>query len=72
MDKVADDIFIFFQCIFLNENHRTPIQMSLKLVPDNLINNNYTLVEIMACCGISEKPLSVPMLTRSIDRYIKH
>ena len=45
MDKMAailaDDIF---KCIFLNENDRIPIQISLKFVPDVPIGNNQALV----------------------------
>ena len=33
-----------FKCIFLNENDRTPIQISLKIVPDCRIDNNPALV----------------------------
>ena len=32
---LADDIF---KCIFLNENDRIPIQISLKIVPDGPID----------------------------------
>ena len=38
---LADDIF---KCIFLNENDRIPIQMSLNFVPDGPIDNNPALV----------------------------
>ena len=37
----ADDIF---KCIFLNENDKIPIQISLKLVPRSTIDNNPALV----------------------------
>ena len=33
-----------FKCIFLNENDRIPIQISLKFVPDCPIDNNQALV----------------------------
>ena len=37
----ADDIF---KCVFLNENVRIPIKISLKFVPNGLINNIPALV----------------------------
>ena len=43
--RVADDIF---KCIFVNENNRIPIQISLKFVPNDLINNKPALTQIMA------------------------
>ena len=33
-----------FKCIFLNENDRIPIQISLKLVSNSPIDNNPVLV----------------------------
>ena len=41
----ADDIF---KCIFLNENVWIPIEISLKFVPKDPINNIPALVQIMA------------------------
>ena len=38
---LADDIF---KCIFLNENEKILLQMSLKFVPDAPIDNNPALV----------------------------
>ena len=38
---LADNIF---KCIFLNENDRIPIQISLKFVPDAPIDNNPAFV----------------------------
>ena len=38
---LADNIF---KCIFLNENDRIPIQISLKFVPRSPIGNKPTLV----------------------------
>ena len=43
---LADDIF---KCIFLNENDRISIQISLKFVPKSSINNKPVLVQVMAC-----------------------
>ena len=53
----ADDTF---KCIFLNENVRISIKISLKFVPKGPINNNPALVQIMAWCRSDDKPLSEP------------
>ena len=45
--RFADDTF---KCIFLNENVRISIKISLKFVPKGPINNNPALVLIMAWC----------------------
>ena len=42
---LADDIF---KCIFLNENDIIPIQIALKFVPRNPIDNRPTFVQVMA------------------------
>ena len=55
----ADDIF---KCIFLNENVRISIKISLKFVPKGPINNSTALVQIMAWRRPGDKPLSEPML----------
>ena len=55
----ADDIF---KCIFLNENVRIPIKISMKFVPKGQINNIPALVQIMAWCRPGNKPLSEPMV----------
>ena len=46
-----------FKCIFLNENDRIPIWVSLKFVPSRPVNNNIGLVQVMACHQIGNKPL---------------
>ena len=51
-----------FKCIFLKENVKIAIKMSLKLVPKGTINNNPSLVQIMAWHRSGEKPLSEPMM----------
>ena len=56
--------------IFLNENDRIPIQISLKIVLRSPIDKKPTLIQIMACTG--DKPLSEPMLTQSINAYMQH
>ena len=62
----ADDTF---KGIFLNENVRISIKISLKFVPKGPINNNPALVQIMAWRRSGNKPLSEPMLV-SLLTYI--
>ena len=57
----ADDIF---KCIFLNENDRISIKISLKFFPKGRINNIPPLVQIMAWRRPGDKPLSEPMVVR--------
>ena len=45
-----------FTGIFLNENDRILIQISLKFVPRNLIDNMPALVQVMAWCWLGNKP----------------
>ena len=37
-----------FKCIFLNENDRIPIRISLKFVPRGSIDSEPALVQVMA------------------------
>ena len=57
----ADDTF---KRIFLNENVRISIKISLKFVPKGPINNIPALVQIMAWRRPGDKPLSEAMLVR--------
>ena len=57
----ADDTF---KHIFLNENARISIKISLKFVPKGPINNIPALVQIMAWRRPGDKPLSEPMMVR--------
>ena len=57
----ADDTF---KRIFLNENVRISIKISLKFVPTGPINNIPALVQIMAWRQPGDKPLSEPMMVR--------
>ena len=57
--RFADDTF---KRIFLNENVRILIKISLKFVPKGPINNIPALVQIRAWRGSGDKPLSEPML----------
>ena len=51
-----------FKCIFLNENIRISIKISLKFVPRGPINNIPTLVQVIAWRRPGDKPLSEPMM----------
>ena len=66
---LADDIF---KCIFLNENDRIPIRISVKFVPRCLIDNKLTLVQVMAWRRTGDKPLHEPMMTQFTDAYMWH
>ena len=55
----ADDTF---KRIFMNETVRISINISLKFVPNGLINNTPALVQIMAWRRPGDKPLSEPMM----------
>ena len=50
------------KCFFLNENVKIPIEISMKCVPKDQINNISALVQIMAWRRLCDKPLSEPML----------
>ena len=55
----TDDIF---RCIFGNEKFCILIKISLKSVPNGLIDNNTALVQVMAWRRPGDKPLSGPMM----------
>ena len=70
MDAIlADDIF---KRIFVNENIRSLIQISLKFVPKSLINNKSALVKVMAWRRTGDKPLPEAMMTQFTDAYMRH
>ena len=64
---LADDNL---KCIFLNENDRIPIWISLKFVPKSPIDNKPALVQVMAWCRTGNKPSPEPMLTWFTDTYV--
>ena len=66
---LADAIF---NCIFLNENDRITIQISLKYFPMSPIDNKPALVQVMAWCRTGDKPLPGPMMTQCNDAYMLH
>ena len=57
--RFADDTF---KRIFLNENARISIKISMKFVPKGPINNIPAMVQIMAWRRSGGKPLSEPMM----------
>ena len=65
---LADDIF---NCIFLNENDRIAIHISLKYVPRSPADNKPALVHVMAWHWTGDKPLSGPMMTQFTDAYMR-
>ena len=64
-----DDIF---SCIFLYENGRIPIQISMKYAPRGLVDNDPALVQVMAWRRTGDKPLPEPMITKFNDVYMQH
>ena len=66
---LPDDIF---KCIFLNENDRIPIQISLKFVPRSPIDNKLAFVQVMAWHRTGDNSLPEPMLTQFNDAYMRH
>ena len=63
---LADDNF---KCVFLNENDRTPIQISLKFFLRRPVDNKPALVKEVAQRRIGDKPLPEPMLTQFTGAY---
>ena len=53
-----------FRCIFLYENDRILIQISLKLVFSSPIDNKPSLFQVMAWRRAGDKPLPEPMMTQ--------
>ena len=61
---LAEDIF---NCIYLNENVRILIQISLQFVP-----NGPAFVQAMAWHQAGNKPLPEAMMTQFIGTYMQH
>ena len=66
---LPDDIC---KCIFLNENDRILIQISMKFVLKGLIDNQSALGQVMGWRRMGHKPLSEPMMTQVTDAYMRH
>ena len=56
-----------FKYILLNDIVSIPNEILLKCVPDSLIDNKSTLVQVVACHLTGDKPLLEPMLTKIYD-----
>ena len=73
LDKMAsvltDDIF---KCIFLNENNKIQIPISLKFIPRSPMANKTALVQVTAWHRIGDKPLPELMMTQFTDTYMRH
>ena len=67
--NLADDIF---NHIFLNENVRISIKISVELVTKGPIDNKPILFQVMAWRRTGDKPLPEPMLTQFTDAYMQH
>ena len=61
-----------FTCIYLNENDRNSIQISLKYVPMSPIDNKAALAQVMTWRRIGHRLLSEPILTRFSGAYMRH
>ena len=68
-NTLADEIF---QRIFLNENIRISIKISLKFVPRGSNDNKSALVQVMAWCHTSDNPLPKEMLTQLTNTYMQY
>ena len=66
---LADDIL---KRIFLNENVRIFLQISLKFVPKGPIDNESALVQVMAWCRTGDKPLPEAIMIQFTNAYMRH
>ena len=64
----ADDNF---KCIFLNENERIKIKISLKFIPMSPIYNKPALVQVKAWRRTGYKPWPEPMPNPFTDAYMR-
>ena len=73
LDKMAAIVADYIlKSFFLNENDRIPIKISLKFIPRSPIDNNQTLVWVMAWCWTGDKPLPESMMIQFTDTYMWH
>ena len=61
-----------FRWIFLNENGRISIKISLKFVPKGPTKNTSALVQAMAWHRTADKSLPEPIRTQFPDAYVRH
>ena len=62
----------FSNVIFLNENDRISIKVSLKFVSKGPIDNIPAMIQIMAWHRTGDNPLPEPMLTQFPDAYMRN
>ena len=67
--RLADDNF---KCIFMNGKFCILIQISLKIVPNGLVDNQSALVQVMAWHRAGNKWYLEPLLTQSTEVYMRH
>ena len=66
---LADNIF---KWIFLNENDKIAIQISLKLIPRSPFGHKPALVQVMVWRRTGDKPLPEPVMIQFTDAYMQH
>ena len=66
---LADGIFKY---VFLNENDRIPMKMSLKCFTKCPVDNKPALIQVMAWRRTGDKPLHKPMMAQVTNAYIRH
>ena len=62
----------YFQLDICNGNHRTPLQVSLNVVPNGKIDNRSAIFEVMACHWKCDGPLPELVITLFIIEYMHH
>ena len=62
----------FLKCILVSENFCVLIQISLKFVHKDPIDNNPASFQVMTWCWTGDKPLQEPMLTQFTDTDMQH
>ena len=67
--QISHSTDAIFKCIFLIENICISIKISLKFVPEDLINNISSLVQTMAWRRPGDKPLSEPMMISLLTQH---
>ena len=71
----TDDCFhtgVIESRIFLNENIRISVRISLKFVPKDPIDNKSPLVQVMAWRRTGDKPLPELMFTQVTYAYMRN
>ena len=66
---LEDDIF---KCVFLYENEKNLIKISLKLFPKSPNDNKPALVQVMVWSRTGDKPLTEPIMIQFTDVYMRH